>query len=154
MVTVTLDDTHTSLNGDTAVAAAAATGTKGAAARKGPKAKVEAPAADYIIQFDRLLLTKRDVKAFTISNPGVLPIKWRLVGADVLPPEFKVWPAAGELAARSDIKVTVEFNATQKKELSELIKLEVSQCVHGGLCWYDMDVLIEKIHWCFKRLHE
>jgi hypothetical protein len=83
-------------------------------------------AADYTIKFDRLLLNKRDTQAFTISNTGVLPFKWRLAGAAQLPAEFKVYPSEGELAARSKGQVTVEFNALRKQELYELVTLEVS----------------------------
>jgi hypothetical protein len=84
--------------------------------------------ADYTIKFDRLLLRKRDTQAFTISNTGVLPFKWRLAGAAQLPPEFKVTPSEGELAARSKVQVTVEFNAIKKQELYEVVNLEVRCC--------------------------
>jgi hypothetical protein len=38
---------------------------------------------------------------------------------------LQVWPSTGELAARSDAMVTVDFSAMEKKELSEVIALEV-----------------------------
>lgn len=95
------------------------------------KAAVKQPAgkngkvADYVIKFDRLLLNKTDTQAFTISNTGVLPFKWRLAGAAQLPAEFKVQPSEGELAARSKVQVTVAFNALKKQELFEMMTLEV-----------------------------
>lgn len=85
-------------------------------------------AAEYTIKFDRLLLNKRDTQAFTISNTGVLPFKWRLAGVTQLPAEFKVYPSEGELAARSKVQVTVEFSALKKQELYELVTLEVRWC--------------------------
>lgn len=90
--------------------------------------------ADYTIKFDRLLLNKRDTQAFTISNTGVLPFKWRLAGVAQLPAEFKVYPSEGELAARSKVQVTVEFNAIKKQELHELVTLEVRPAQTTSLC--------------------
>lgn len=40
--------------------------------------------------FERLLLGKRETQHMLISNPGLLPVQWRLAGADQLPPELKV----------------------------------------------------------------
>lgn len=90
--------------------------------------------ADYTIKFDRLLRNKRDTQAFTISNTGVLPFKWRLAGVAQLPAEFKVYPSEGELAARSKVQVTVEFNAIKKQELHELVTLEVRPAQTASLC--------------------
>lgn len=98
---------------------------KQAAGKHGSGLPKGANPADYTIKFDRLLLRKRDTQAFTISNTGVLPFKWRLAGAAQLPPEFKVTPSEGELAARSKVQVTVEFNAIKKQELYEVVNLEV-----------------------------
>lgn len=84
--------------------------------------------AELTMQFDRLLLGKKDTHSIRVSNTGVLPFKWRLAGTAHLPPEFKVYPAAGELAARSDVRVTVEFTAIKKQDLAELITLEVRCC--------------------------
>lgn len=89
------------------------------------KGKASKVAAELVVQFDRLLLNRKDSHAFIISNTGVLPFKWQLAGASELPPEFHVWPAAGELAARSDVRVMVEFSALKKQELAELLTLEV-----------------------------
>jgi hydrocephalus-inducing protein len=76
-------------------------------------------------QFERLLVNKKDTKHFTISNCGLLPFKWRLVGADALPKEFAVFPAAGELPARSDVTVTVEFTALEKRMCEAKLALQV-----------------------------
>lgn len=48
------------------------------------------------VLFDRLLVGKKDTKTFFITNPGLLPIKWRLTGVEGLPKEFAVFPSAGE----------------------------------------------------------
>jgi len=57
------------------------------------------------VVFERLLVGKSDTKEFFITNPGLLPIKWRLAGCDALPPELQIEPTSGEIAARSEIKV-------------------------------------------------
>lgn len=98
----------------------------GAKAAKPAAGKGAKQAVELTVQFDRLLLRKKDTQSIIISNTGVLPFKWRLAGAEKLPPEFRVYPAGGELAARSDVRVCVEFNALTKRELSELVTLEVS----------------------------
>ena len=96
------------------------------AAGKGTNDKAKAlQKAELTVQFDRLLLRKKDSHSLVISNTGILPFKWRMAGAAQLPAEFKVYPAAGELAARSDVRVTVEFTAIKKADLAELMTLEV-----------------------------
>lgn len=80
---------------------------------------------ELTVQFNKLLLNRKDVQSFFISNTSVLPFKWRIAGASALPPEFKVSPSAGELAARSDVRVIVEFKAVRKQELAEVVTLEV-----------------------------
>lgn len=96
------------------------------AAGKGATDKAKAlQKAELTVQFDRLLLRKKDSHTLVISNNGIMPFKWRMAGAAQLPAEFKVYPAAGELAARSDVRVTVEFTAIKKADLAELITLEV-----------------------------
>lgn len=142
------------------------------------------------LQFERLLVNKKDVKTFTISNPGLLPITWRLANTATLPKEFVVFPQvgctcacthqdtaahrpqqtlhtgaiatrwlhysvclrslssllsavvqvpqlpcnflsvlslpqSGELAARSDVVVTVEFSAIEKRLCEARLALEV-----------------------------
>jgi hypothetical protein len=119
----TTERRHTSQNGGVGSAAAAAKPNAGKPVPgKAPAAKA---AADYTIQFERLLLGRKDTQTFTLSNPGVLPFKWRLAGASQLPPEFRVTPSEGELAARSKVQVAAEFSALKKLELSELLTLEV-----------------------------
>lgn len=55
--------------------------------------------------FERLLVGKSDVKAFLITNPGLLPIKWKLTGLEGLPKELKIEPTEGTIAPRSEEKV-------------------------------------------------
>jgi len=57
--------------------------------------------------FERLLVGKSDTKEFIITNPGLLPIKWKLAGVDTLPKELQITPTSGEIAPRSEIKVRV-----------------------------------------------
>ena len=78
------------------------------------------------VVFERLLLGQTQHKVFIIHNTSLLPVKWRLAGADALPPEFKVIPSSGEVAPRQETLVTVEFTAMQKKDLSEKVTLQVS----------------------------
>ena len=78
------------------------------------------------VVFERLLLGQTQQKVFIINNTSLLPVKWRVAGADVLPPEFKVIPSSGEVPPRQETPVTVEFTAIQKKDLSEKVTLQVS----------------------------
>ncbi|KAF5830389.1 hypothetical protein DUNSADRAFT_14652 [Dunaliella salina] len=77
------------------------------------------------VVFERLLVGKSDTKEFFITNPGLLPIKWRLAGVDALPKELQVTPTSGVIAARSEIKVAVEFTAIEKREVQHKLTLEV-----------------------------
>jgi hypothetical protein len=69
---------------------------------------------------DRHTPTTRVKESLTAAWVWVLP-----AGVDNLPPELKVSPASGELAARSDVRVLLEFSALEKKDLSESLRLEV-----------------------------
>lgn len=53
--------------------------------------------------FQRLLVGKQDRKQFILTNPGVLPESWQLVGVEGLPPELVVFPVSGRLEARSEV---------------------------------------------------
>ncbi|GFH25491.1 uncharacterized protein HaLaN_23467, partial [Haematococcus lacustris] len=46
------------------------------------------------VVFERLLLGRKDSKTFIITNPGLLPIKWRLTGVEGLPKELVVSPVS------------------------------------------------------------
>lgn len=81
------------------------------------------------VVFERLLLGQTQHKVFIIHNTSLLPVKWRLAGANALPPEFKVIPSSGEVPPRQETLVTVEFTALQKKDLSEKVKLQVNHHV-------------------------
>lgn len=84
--------------------------------------------AELTVAFERLLVGKRQSKGFTLSNTGVLPVKWRLAGAEALPPELRVSAVAGELPARTSAVVAVELSGAEEKELLELLRLEVGGC--------------------------
>ncbi|KAK9824158.1 hypothetical protein WJX72_008157 [[Myrmecia] bisecta] len=77
------------------------------------------------IVFERLLLGKKDSKTFIIHNRSVLPAKWKLAGAETLPPELKLSAASGEVPARGDASVTVDFSALEKKDLNEKLTLQI-----------------------------
>ena len=84
------------------------------------------------VVFERLLLDQTQSKVFIIHNTSLLPVKWRLAGADALPPEFKVLPSSGEIPPRQETAVTVEFTAIQKQDLSEKVTLQVSTPSHAS----------------------
>ena len=77
------------------------------------------------VVFERLLLGQTQRKVCIIHNTSLLPVKWRLAGAEALPQEFKLLPSSGEIPARQQIPVTVEFTAFQKRDLSERVTLQV-----------------------------
>ena len=62
----------------------------------------------------------------------MLPIKWRLAGIDKLPPELGIYPTSGELEARCDVKITIEFKAIAKRDVTHQVVLEVSAGARGG----------------------
>ncbi len=62
---------------------------------------------------------------------GLLPIQWKLTGADSLPPELKVYPSSGRLEARQDVRVSVEFTSIEKREVSHKLSLDVCGVEEG-----------------------
>lgn len=71
----------------------------------------------------------QDSKSFLVENTGILPIKWKLSGIDTVDKDFKelsIFPAAGELAARTSTRVSVEFTALTKRVLEVEVQVEVS----------------------------
>lgn len=82
------------------------------------------------VVFQRLLCGKIDTKSFVIRNKCLLPVKWKLAGADKLPSELQVFPVEGEIAARQETMVVVQFSAAVKQNLTEKITLQV-HCKFG-----------------------
>lgn len=75
------------------------------------------------------MLGCKDSTTFIVENTGVMPIKWKLGGIGKLETEYKelsIFPAAGDLAARSSQRVTVEFTALAKRAIEVDMRVEVT----------------------------
>jgi hypothetical protein len=87
------------------------------------------PPASHTIAFERLLLGCKDARAFVVENTGILPLRWKLAGAEKLEKDFKelaVFPLSGELAAKTSARVSVEFTSLVKRALECELRVEVT----------------------------
>ena len=88
-----------------------------------------------IIDFDRLLLKRREAHDFTIVNTCAIPVAWRLALSENITSrsEFEVSPKNGVLAPGQSEFVTVNFEAVEPYKFdAEFITIEYSD-TEGGL---------------------
>ena len=84
--------------------------------------------------FERLLLGHTSQKCFIMRNTSLLPAKWHIAGLEGLSPEFQIVPSSGELPARQEARITVEFTAQSKKDLADKLTLQVCH-TWNNLIW-------------------
>mmetsp|Transcript_4036 Transcript_4036/g.9628 ORF Transcript_4036/g.9628 Transcript_4036/m.9628 type:complete len:4944 (+) Transcript_4036:104-14935(+) len=89
----------------------------------GCKPEVEVDVTE--IEFERLLVKRRDNKAVTLRNTSQLPAKWSLLGVSDLGPELTVIPTSGLLEPGQSGLVNIEFNAMQPRTIERVLTLEV-----------------------------
>lgn len=76
--------------------------------------------------FDRLLMGHQDSKTMLLRNPTLLPIKWRLRGAENLPEVFALSQTEGVLKKNEEQEVKVTFSAEQEGTFEKEVVLEVT----------------------------
>jgi hypothetical protein len=90
----------------------------------GEKPKLEIDGSK--LEFRRLLIGSDDTRQLTVKNTCLLPVKWRLVGAEQLPEEFSVSQKEGLLEPLTvSTAVTVRFNAMKNAAFQHDFKLQV-----------------------------
>jgi hypothetical protein len=101
----------------------------------GEKPKLEIDGSK--LEFQRLLIGSDDTRQLTVKNTCLLPVKWRLVGAEQLPEEFSVSQKEGLLEPLTgSTAVTVRFNAMKNAAFQHDFKLQVGTrsgkvCLHS-----------------------
>jgi hypothetical protein len=88
------------------------------------------------IEFQRLLLRRKDIRVVTIRNDSLIAANWKLVGADEengfnCDTEFTVSPMSGMLGPGKSEEITIGVHAIEKNEFDKTITLQVCVCICG-----------------------
>jgi len=89
------------------------------------------------VEFQRLLLKRKDTRIVTIKNTSMLPTKWNLTGCGEeegfnCDTEFTISPTQGMLMPGKTEEITIGFHAIEKEQFEKAIVLE----------WIDVDDLL------------
>ncbi|XP_072790628.1 hydrocephalus-inducing protein homolog [Taeniopygia guttata] len=78
------------------------------------------------LSFDKMLLHRTDSRTLVLKNNTLLPMAWQLSGLDDLAEDFSLSQDKGTIDPRSELEVTVHFNAGQIGSIEKTLRLEVS----------------------------
>ncbi|KAJ3022533.1 hypothetical protein HKX48_005950 [Thoreauomyces humboldtii] len=84
------------------------------------------------ISFDKLLLGKSERREVKFKNNTLLPVAWKLAGAELLGEEFQVSPLEGILEPSQECVVSADFKGTKPVVIKKSLKLEVSDTEKVG----------------------
>ncbi|RHY53725.1 hypothetical protein DYB38_002829 [Aphanomyces astaci] len=85
---------------------------------------------DKVIDFDRLLLNRREEKQFTVSNTSDIPVSWKLALTNC-PGDFEFAPKEGVLKSNQRAIVGVSFTAAKEGLFSFPVDVEYSDAETG-----------------------
>ncbi|RKO97502.1 hypothetical protein CAUPRSCDRAFT_10831, partial [Caulochytrium protostelioides] len=77
------------------------------------------------ISFDHVALNVPETRRLQLTNPTVLPLRWRLVGLETLGDEMTIAPTEGVLAPTSDTLVNLVMRSAKSASIKKTVKLEV-----------------------------
>jgi hydrocephalus-inducing protein len=80
---------------------------------------------DSLVDFGRLLLRRSEQRKVTLKNVSALPSRWKLLGAEKLPPELKIDVTAGVLQPGASAELTVTFESERANSFNVPLKMEV-----------------------------
>lgn len=85
------------------------------------------------IEFDRLLLNQAFTKDLVLKNIGMIPAKWKILGIETLPPEFKIEPTSGELRPTKEVNIQIKFMAEKQQKFEQEIRIVASDIEDIGI---------------------
>ncbi|TPX54724.1 hypothetical protein PhCBS80983_g05802 [Powellomyces hirtus] len=94
------------------------------------------------ISFDKLLLGKTERRELKLKNNNLLPVAWKLAGADLLGDEFQINVVEGILDPAQECVVTADFKANKPAVIKKAIKLEVSDVDKIGGVVQEVPILV------------
>lgn len=108
-----------------------------------PAVTVEGPDAKGLVLFDRLLTGKKETKTVSVTNTSLLQLAWELEGVDKLPPEVKINPQRGEIAAQTVCPIYVDFEAGEPKAVTAPLKLKIFDVKKSQPAFQDVPVTVQ-----------
>ncbi|KAI9095517.1 hypothetical protein DFS34DRAFT_651319 [Phlyctochytrium arcticum] len=78
------------------------------------------------LSFEKLLLGKVERRELRLRNNTLLPVAWKLVGADALGDEFQVQPLEGVLGPAQECLISADFKGTKPVVVKKAVRLEIS----------------------------
>ena len=98
-----------------------------------PETKPEdSPTESCKVDFGRLLLGHRDDRRILIRNPTMMPVSWKLLGAEELGNGLSLSKTEGEIEPEMCDEVVVGFNAINVGVFEQKLSLEVRHIVQGA----------------------
>ncbi|ETV98760.1 hypothetical protein H310_08827 [Aphanomyces invadans] len=85
---------------------------------------------EKVMDFDRLLLNRREDKQFTVANTSEIPVAWKL-GLGNSPAEFEFAPKEGVLKSNQRATVGVSFTASKEGLFGFPVDVEYSDAENG-----------------------
>ena len=79
-----------------------------------------------LIQFEKVLLHRKDTQTLFMRNTTLLPIAWRLNGLENLGDDFSVSQEMGVIAPRDEFMLHAYFRAMKPVNLKRAMRIEVS----------------------------
>jgi hydrocephalus-inducing protein len=86
-----------------------------------------------VIEFDRLLLNQTFNKELVLKNIGMIPAKWKIIGIENLPPEFKIEPTSGELRPTKETSIQIKFSSSKQLKFEHEIRIVASDVEEIGI---------------------
>ncbi|XP_068693384.1 hydrocephalus-inducing protein homolog [Montipora foliosa] len=78
------------------------------------------------LQFDRVLLHRKDTKVIFLRNSTLLPVAWRVNGMDNLGDDFSLTTEHGVIDAKSEFALQMHFRAVRPTNIRKIVRLEIS----------------------------
>eukprot|EP00794_Sanderia_malayensis_P018879 gene18879-20779_t len=83
-----------------------------------------------VIQFDRVLLYRKETRVVYLRNSTLLPIAWKLSGMDNLGDDFSVTVDNGIIEPKTEFALQMHFRAIKATNIKKIVRLEVSDAAN------------------------
>ena len=78
-----------------------------------------------VLQFDRVLIHRKDTRSLFIRNSTMLPVAWRVNGMENLGDDFSLSSDHGVIEPRQECEVKLHFRAVKVINVKKNIRIEV-----------------------------
>ena len=94
------------------------------------------------IAFDKLLIGKVERRELVLKNPGLIPVSWKISGAETLGEEFTLTPLEGILESFQELSVLADFKPTKTSTTKRVIRVEITDIEKIGGVAQEYPILV------------